>query len=341
MKAAIYNPYFDTLGGGERYTITFAKVLVELGYKVDIEWTNNDILEKLHERFGLSTTGITCVSTIRKGIGYDLCFWVSDGSVPFLLSKKNILHFQVPFKNVGGKSITNKLKFLRIDCVFCNSQFTKSVIDKEYGINSYVLYPPIDIESFEAGKKERSILYVGRFSELEQSKRQDILIEAFKNFSKKNKNWKLILAGGTDIGAEIYLKKLKKMANGYPIEFVEKPPFSELVKLYKKATFFWTAAGYGIDENEYPRKMEHFGMSLVEAMSSGCIPFAYNGGGHKEIVENTNNGFLWKDKSQLIATTNELILDQKRLKDMQKKVIKSATRYSTKEFKKEIEIILL
>ena len=47
MKAAIYDPYLDTLGGGERYMITAAQVLSENGYKVDVEWRDQSIKNKL------------------------------------------------------------------------------------------------------------------------------------------------------------------------------------------------------------------------------------------------------------------------------------------------------
>ena len=38
MKAAIYNPYLDSLGGGERYAMAVAQVLVKKGYQTDVYW---------------------------------------------------------------------------------------------------------------------------------------------------------------------------------------------------------------------------------------------------------------------------------------------------------------
>ncbi|MFH1656622.1 MAG: hypothetical protein ABH956_02505, partial [Candidatus Nealsonbacteria bacterium] len=108
MKAAIYNPYLDTLGGGERYSISFAKILKEKGYEVFVQWKDLSIKEKLEERFGISLKGINFIPDIKRGDGYDSCFWVSDGSIPALKARKNYLHFQVPFKDVKGKSLINK-----------------------------------------------------------------------------------------------------------------------------------------------------------------------------------------------------------------------------------------
>ena len=37
MRAAIYDPYIKSLGGGERYMISAAKTLSDSGWDVDVE----------------------------------------------------------------------------------------------------------------------------------------------------------------------------------------------------------------------------------------------------------------------------------------------------------------
>ncbi len=124
MKAAIYSPYLETLGGGERYVLSVAKLLAEEGWKVDVAAKNKQILEKASERLNLDLTEVEVVKNINRGEGYDFCFWLSDGSVPRFLARKNILHFQRPFSNVGGKTLISRMKFFRIDTVVVNSHFT-------------------------------------------------------------------------------------------------------------------------------------------------------------------------------------------------------------------------
>jgi len=53
--AGIYDPYIDTLGGGEKYMFTIAQTLLENGYNVDI-FTKQDesIINKLQTRFNLN-----------------------------------------------------------------------------------------------------------------------------------------------------------------------------------------------------------------------------------------------------------------------------------------------
>jgi glycosyltransferase involved in cell wall biosynthesis len=342
-KAAIYNPYLDTLGGGERYTLTFAKVLAEEGYDVDIEWKDKAIKEKLSKRFGLKLpNNINVVDSINRGEGYDICFWVTDGSIPTLRSRRNYLHFQVPFHDVNGNSLLNRMKLFRIEKVICNSYFTKKVVDKEYGINSVVLYPPVALDLYKAKRKINQICYVSRFSELTQNKGHEILIKQFKILTKDKKfmNWKLVLAGGTEIGSTDYLKRLKKMSSGYNIEFVESPTVDILKNIFGKSKIFWSGSGFNVDEIKNPEKVEHFGITLVESMSAGCVAIAYNAGGHKEIIDHNKNGFLWNNKKDLLDLTKKIIKEKGLLKAISKNAINSSKKYSYEEFKNEIRKII-
>lgn len=159
MRAAIYNPYLDTLGGGERYSMAVASCLARNGYGVDVQWKDKGILEKLKSRFGVDLKNVAVVDDVKRGDQYDVCFWVSDGSIPTLRARKNILHFQVPFHDVSGATLLNKMKFYRIKTIVCNSYFTKSVIDKEYGVESHVIYPPVGVKNFKPKRKENIILF--------------------------------------------------------------------------------------------------------------------------------------------------------------------------------------
>lgn len=337
MRAAIYNPYLDTLGGGERYTLSFARVLLSHGWKVDLAWKDSKIKNKLSERFGMALDEINIVSDIKRGDGYDLCFWVSDGSIPTLQSRKNILHFQVPFHGVSGKSLLNRMKLFRINKVVCNSNFTKKVIDKEYGVNSIVVYPPVPVHDIKPRRKENIIFYVGRFSQLKQSKRQDVLIKAFKRlFDSGFGDWRLVLAGGIELASKDYLPRLKKMTEGYPIEIMESPDFKSLKQLYGESKIFWSAAGYGEDEVKNPEKVEHFGMTVVEAMAAGAVPIVCNAGGHKEIIKDGVNGFVWESISSLISKTKKVISIKGIYANLSKEAKKDSLNFSYEEFEKKI-----
>lgn len=344
MKACFFNPYLDTMGGGELYTLSFAKVLEEMGYEIFFEWENTLIKEKLKKRFWVNIDRFNFVETIKRGDNFDVCFWVSDGSVPLLYARHNFLHFQVPFLNVNGRSLINRFKFFRIEKVICNSFFTKSFIDQEYPVEgkSVVIYPPVNTGAFKKGRKENIILYVGRFSNLKQRKNQHILIDAFKKFyDLGNKDFRLVLAGGSEVGAQTYLSQLKAQGKGYPIFFEENLPFEKLVALYKKAKFFWSAVGYDVDERKEPEKVEHFGITVVEAMASGCVPVVFKAGGYKEIIKEGENGYFWEDVDGLVNTTLKLLKDKKSLNMIVERAILSSYNYSYDIFKKSVRKLFI
>lgn len=337
MRAAIFNPYWDTLGGGERYTISVAKALAEGGYVVDIEWKDDDIKKKLESRFGIDLPGVNVVRDVNRGDGYDVCFWVSDGSVPTLKARVNLLHFQVPFRNVSGRSLMNKMKLFRINKTICNSNFTKRIIDEEFGVESVVVYPPVDTKNIKAKVKTNTILSVGRFSQLKQAKRQDVLISTFKKLYDMGwKDWKLILAGGAEVGADEYLEKLRNMATGYPVHIETGPSFTKIQELLGKAKIFWSAAGFGEREEIHPDKVEHFGIAVVEAMAARAVPFAFNAGGHKETIKDGDNGYLWTTEFELFEKTQNLIKSGKMLEHVAKAAERSSKNFSFERFQNEI-----
>lgn len=341
MKAAIYNPYLDTLGGGERYIMGVARALMAKDFRVDVEWKDASIKEKLEKHFGIDLSNVNFIKNINRGDGYDVCFWVSDGSIPILRARKNFLHFQIPFKDVNGKTLLNRMKFFRINKIICNSYFTKKFIDKEYGVESIVIYPPVDVEKIKPRRKENLIISIGRFSQLAQAKRQDVLVKVFKNlFDSGFNDWKLVLAGGSEVGVDDYVRKLRKSAKGYPIRILESPSFSQIKELYGKAKIFWSASGFGVDGKKNPEKVEHFGITIVESMAAGAIPVVFSAGGHKEIVTDGENGFLWKDTKDLLKETKRVVKEKGLIKKISTKVKESSKVYDYARFEKEIWDIL-
>ena len=351
-KAGIYDPYLDTLGGGERYTLTVAKCLSKNGYQVDVFWDDVSIKSKITERLGIEIEQINFIPNIFNKEGkkdkkllkeYDLIFFLSDGSIPYLTGKKNLLHFQVPFHNVGGRSLLNRIKLKKIKAVVCNSNFTKKFIDKEYGVKSIVLYPPVNVEAFKSTKKENFIIAVGRFTDLLHNKRQEVLVKNFINLINDSKceigNWKLVMVGGDEEGKEL-VKRLKKMAKGYPIEIVTNPQFNYLKQLYGRAKIFWTAAGFGFDEEKEPEKVEHFGITTVEAMAAGCVPIVIRRGGQPEIVKDGVNGLLWEKEEELVEKTLKIISNQKEWRKLSQAAQKKANDFSEKRFCQELMKII-
>jgi glycosyltransferase involved in cell wall biosynthesis len=321
-RAAIISPYWDTLGGGEKYLTSVASYFSKSKYQVEIWWHDKRLIEALTSRYGLSLNEIkinpkayhiflhgSWLKKILLERNYDLVFILTDGSIPWLFGKYNVLHFQVPFHGVNGRHWLNKLKLLRVNEIICNSRFTQHAVNSEYDIHSNVLYPPI--HPFSPLPKEKIILAVGRFDDSLHSKRQDMLLKAFNQAHLKD--WKLILTGGLKHPNPAYTKLAT--AGNDQIQIITNPSYEELAQLYGKAPLFWHAAGYGVDEEKSPEKAEHFGMTTVEAMSAGAVPLAYRAGGQKEVIKHGVNGYFWKTVEELITQTRKLI-DDKEMRDV-------------------------
>lgn len=353
-KALIYDPYLDTLGGGERYVLSFASALLELGYFVEVAWSDSRVLQEAGKRFGQDYSSLVVsekayqnclgrphlLQKYRFQKDYDLIFWVSDGSLPFLFGKKNLLHLQVPFTNLGENGLFSPLKKILISEFVCNSQFTKNIFKTLLPAKKLtVLYPPVDTKMMSVGKKEKWIISVARFDSPLHHKRQDVLIEAFKTLHQNNSDYKLLLAGGSKDSNTI--ADLIKKAKGLPVEFVLNPSFNVLQDLYSKSRFFWHAAGFEIDEVKNPEKVEHFGITTVEAMSSGCIPVVIKKGGQKEIIKHELNGYLCNDTKELASFTDTLINNPKKRLKIKKQAQKDATTFSLENFKKNVKKIVV
>ncbi len=352
-KALIFDPYLNTLGGGERYTLSFASCLANQGYSVDIAWNHVGTLMEAESRFGISFESLHIsesaykICTEKTSLknkynyfkNYDLIFWVSDGSLPFLFSKNNLVHFQVPFTVLGGNPITNFVKSFFINKFVYNSEFTQKVIEKSLAKNKgVVLYPPIDVDKLVVSQKEKLILSVARFGSPSHSKRQDVLIEAFRQLSEQVDGYKLVLAGGV-VGDSILVDSLREQAGNLNVEIITSPDFNVLKNLYSKAQFFWHAAGFDIDEEKEPEKVEHFGMTTVEAMASGAIPLVIAKGGQKEILASFPE-LLCSTSTQIANKTADLARDHAAQAVLTEKLIATSKQFSQSVFNDKITSLL-
>jgi len=355
MRIGVFDPYLDTLSGGEKYMLTIASCLSS-DNEVFIFWDKNkeaEIKKTALQKLGLDLSGIkfyenifaknvSTVSRLIESNKFDAIVYLSDGSIP-MVGTKLYVHFQFPVEWVNGQSLKTKIKLSFVKKIFCNSKFTKKFIDNKLDVQSEVLYPPVDLHILKEVKKENIILHVGRFDVDNQGnnyKKQDVMIEMFKQMVDAGlKDWKfkLILGGVKDINR---LAEYKKMIQGYPIELIVNISNQELWEHYSLAKIYWHATGLGEDLGKYPEKAEHFGISTVEAMGSGAVPVVFNAGGQREIIENEKNGFLCDNKEDFVSKTMALIKDDDLLKKLSKEAIKRLSIFSGDRFCLEVKNII-
>ena len=225
-KVGIYDPFLDTLGGGEKYILSILQVLTENRYDVDIFWDKN-ISQEIKRRFQFdfidSINFIPNIfkkySPIKKFITlkkYDCFFYMTDGSYFFSGAKNNYIYAMIPDRKLYDLKLSNRLKLQNYEFI-THSDFTQKWL-KKFKIDSKVIMPYLDKrlinQEIDLNKKEKTILSVGRFFSHLHSKRQDLMIKYFKELKKQSKefsDYKLIFAGGLIDEDKKYFDGLKKI----------------------------------------------------------------------------------------------------------------------------------
>lgn len=158
---------------------------------------------------------------------------------------------------------------------FANSKFTAEAFKRDFDLTSHVLYPPVSNDFLNQNRKEfnprreDTILTISRIA---PDKNLEIIPHVAKNSDKKSS---FIITGllqskKTFNSLENLIKKLGVAEKVKIIPNISRPRLNDLLLTCK--VYLHTKIN------------EHFGISIIEAMSSGCIPIVHNSGGPKEFV---------------------------------------------------------
>jgi glycosyltransferase involved in cell wall biosynthesis len=206
--------------------------------------------------------------------------------------------------------IWDRLASDRVDHFITNSEYVRKRVKKYYQRDADVIYPPVSIDQFSCStKKGKYYLAVGR---LTPYKRFDLLVETFNELRKPL----LIVGSGRDEA------KLKQMAK-QNIQFLGEIPDSDLIEVYSEAKALL-----------FPQ-VEDFGITPLEAMSSGKPVIALSEGGALETVVPGETG-LFFDK-QSVFSIKKAIEEFEDMKWDSSKIREHAESFKKERFQKEIE----
>ncbi len=196
------------------------------------------------------------------------------------------------YKFIAGRVVK------KIEEIATNSSVTEERIGKYFNRNATVINPGIDAKEYCNKGDERFFFYPSR---IVPNKRQDYVIDAFKQFARKSKDsrQKLVLAGAlsNDPEHKAYLEKLKSAAKGHNVEIMTNVPDSTLNRLYSRCTAVMFAA---INED--------YGFIPLEAMASSKPTVSVNEGGPRETILEGKTGYL-VNSPQMMATRMKLITE--------------------------------
>lgn len=368
MKIALFSPYVPKhVGGGEKYLFDVAATLLQQGHTVFLaipgkepfkEVAKQKIRDVYQAFIGQDLSQLEIIPTpinttqsfIQKLLWtakFDALYYQTDGSLFFSLARKNILHIQVPFTQ-PKLGLLERLKLLNWNVKNTNSEFTRQVVSKAWNTPiQFVHYPmiqpllrPDQVSAVLDGKK-KIILHVGRFFRQLHCKHQEVLVQSFKNLRAQAPDamagWKLVCLG--TIEDDSYAQEVRDLAKGAPVEFVHQATRQELENYYKQASIYWHATGFGENARKNPEKMEHFGISTVEAMSAGAAPVVIGQGGQLEILRDLP-AWNWQTEAELESKTLTLIKNPQQRRSVQTQAIEAAQYYGPARFAETLRQML-
>jgi len=222
------------------------------------------------------------------------------------------------------------------------SEFTRRWVRHRWGRESHVIYPPVDFAT-GGGPKEPLILSVGRFFEQRfgHSKKQLEMVRAFRTLVTRGlTGWELHLVGGCQQQHAGYLDRVKAEAQGLPVHFHIDAPGRDLRELYRRASIYWHAAGLGESERRHPERLEHFGISTVEAMGAGAVPIVVGKAGQKEIVQDGVNGYYFRSLDDLVERTQTVARDPAVRQRLAEAARRRAGEFSTERFAARVRALV-
>lgn len=313
MRVGVFCPTLDVYGGAEYVAVTIANALARSHYDVTL-FVNNPIeQQKLQYFFGTqldrSMKIIVKPTVIRPKYLLDFyqtifrsyCFklkcdlWIDvysnrlfpwtdicyihfpfanrydyNEKFPYLKSRRIIQVSALPYVLIEKNLVSEKGKL-----ILANSKYTAQEIEHFLGKRAEVLYPPVsaasfcDLKNLIKNKRKNLVVTVSRFAptkELEKIPYIASLTDSGIKFAVLGRIYKK----DTFLSLQKLTKELGLMNK---IEFFPNISKSEIKEILKTAKcYLHTMTG------------EHFGISIVEAMASGCIPVVHNSGGPREFV---------------------------------------------------------
>lgn len=164
-------------------------------------------------------------------------------------------------------------EYHREDHYVINSHFTAGLFEQAHGVRLPVVHPPIDVSdrSYDpADLPARDTLTF--FSRIVDYKRPEIVLQ----LAARHPELRCVIMGGVAPVRRPYFEQLQALARslGRPDAVFLDNPSNQRVREELARTRFYV----------FPGINEHFGMTTVEAIASGAVPFVHDSGGQREIV---------------------------------------------------------
>lgn len=309
MQIGIIHGELTTLGGAEKVALSLIKGLKKSGHEVNLYFTDatsdktietifGDLLNevKVHKvsqlkmpSFRIYNSLVNRILLTKAGNKDDIVIETSGALKPLWFSNRPYVAYCNGIDDVSSREMKKKyVGWLKLywypysklyafaarrtsdATIVSNSQYTRELVKKIVGIDSQVIYPPVEINLFRFDRvNTRSKIVI--FSRFAPEKNYELAVRVAEILSDQE----FIFAGS--IGDAHYYEKVNRsiVDEGLQqrIKIIPDAPIDVLRRILGEAKVYL-----------HCRYNEPFGITVVEAIAAGCIPVVPDCSAHKETV---------------------------------------------------------
>jgi GT2 family glycosyltransferase len=357
---AIFFPYEFIPGGGEKFALSIAEQFRDEADIVLVFEGHQSILRVMSVLDDLGFPDLVfrmmTLEQARSHGPFDIFLLIGNELFPLreAMGRRNFFICQFPFPTTHEVlSYYQGLGFYKnYESYLVYSEYVRDHIRRRFDawriqdVKIEVLSPTADEVGVPADAKPLEMIGVGRFFAGGHNKRHDVMIEVLDLIRQREPQLdvSLQLAGALHKESQHreHLSKLRLMAGGLPVQFQVDKDREELNSLYRRARVYLHAAGWGVDVEENPEMAEHFGISILEAMSAGCIPIVCAVGGPIEIVQHGVNGVAVGSVSEMAEWSIRVMRDWDTplVRQWRDNAVSTAKRYGKATFARRVRELI-
>lgn len=356
-EAVLYSPYPLTPGGGER-------VLFELASQCASVWGAPHVaiatpypysstrMRQIAGTFGFERTVARAVpwpEIVPERCAFSVVLGNTILPPTRAFGDVSVYQLQFPFW-VPEQEIVERGSWVGdFDEIWVYSEFVRRHVNglvRHYGLTAppiRVITPPALWPGADASRpwsERRTIVSVGRFFAGGHNKRQDVVIEAFRRLVDDGlEGVELALAGAIHPSpagrARFY--ELQELAADLPCTLYPNIARADLAALYGRSAVLVHAAGFGVDPDEFPESLEHFGITPVEAASFGCIPVVYGQGGPRDVIRTLGCDTAFTTIEECASIVGGLLRDPAGSTALSQHLLQSSQVFSTDAFHRRVD----
>jgi len=376
MRIAVIHHSLNAAGGAERLCIAAIEALKTHGHEVSLVTVERTDWAFLQHKFGQTTMpdkeiyatsqllsqrlkSIPVVSTYflaytmqlllnRSKIKHDLTL-NTFGEVISSGADKTYIHFplraalefsQVPaFTHTSTwrglaplynliSSTCDKIAPSRL--LVTNSKFMQRIVKTTLNRDAIVIYPPVDTNAFSSKcfkpRKEGNLVAV--IASYTPKRR----LEQLPLIAQQTKAARFIVIGKTDEYSILTIQRLEENIRALRVEdkitLLKNAPFTELQNILANAKVYL-----------HTMPFDHFGISVVEAMASGCVPVVHRSGGPWTDILDAKQGaygFSYSTPSEAAGYIDMLLTDERLRSRIAAKASYRSTKYDKTVFSKRL-----